>query len=276
MKFRHAIGAQQFALMTTGELRETFLLEDLFAPGEIELVYWETDRAVIGSIVPTQTPLRLETAAPLASQYFCERREVGIINIGAPGNIRVDGTVYSVDEGGCLYIGRGCREVVFASSHPENPAKFFLLSYPAHTSYPTTVAQQSDATQLHLGAPETANQRTIFQYIHENGIKSCQLVMGFTRLETGSVWNTMPPHTHSRRSEVYLYFDVPQDAAVVHLMGPGDETRHLMLHAQQAVLSPIWSIHSGCGTRAYSFIWAMGGENQRFDDMDIVPAAELK
>ncbi|BCM92042.1 4-deoxy-L-threo-5-hexosulose-uronate ketol-isomerase [Abditibacteriota bacterium] len=276
MEIRPAISVREYQRLTTAELRADFVLENLFAPGQSQFLYWEVDRAIVGSVVPTSEPLSLETDKELASTYFCERREVGVINIGGPGTVFVDGTTYSVDEFGCLYIGRGCREVRFQSNTAGNPAKFYLMSYPAHTSYPTTVAQTSDANQLHLGSPETANERTIFQYIHEKGIKSCQLVMGFTRLKTGSVWNTMPPHTHARRSEVYLYCEVPEEAAVFHFMGPGNETRNVMMHNEQVVLSPSWSVHCGCGTQAYSFIWAMGGENQRFDDMDGIAIPDLR
>lgn len=262
--------------MNTAELREKFLVANLFEAGAIHAIYWETDRAVVGSAVPLASPLKLETATELAAEYFCERRELGSINIGGPGGIKVDGEDYPMNPLDCLYIGRGSRTITFRSANPENPAKFFLMSYPAHATYPTILATQKDANQIQMGSPKTANQRTICQYIHENGIRSCQLVMGFTSLAEGSVWNTMPAHTHSRRSEVYLYFDVPTHAAVVHLMGPGDETRHLLVHGGEAVLSPVWSIHSGCGTERYSFIWAMGGENQRFDDMDAILINKLK
>lgn len=276
MEIRYAISAREYQRLTTAELRADFVLENLFTPGQIQLLYWETDRAVVGSIVPRDAPLQLETDTELASTYFCERREVGVINIGAPGAVIVDGTRYEVGAFECLYIGRGSQEVVFHSAEAGAPAKFYLMSYPAHTTYPTTLAKQSDANQLHLGSQETANERTIFQYIHEKGIKSCQLVMGFTRLKPGSVWNTMPPHTHLRRSEVYLYCEVPAEAAVFHMMGPGDETRNVLMHNEQVVLSPSWSVHCGCGTQAYIFIWAMGGENQRFDDMDGIAIADIR
>ncbi len=276
MEIRPAISVREYQRLTTAELRADFVLENLFAPGQSQLLYWETDRTVVGSVVPTDAPLALETARELASAFFCERREVGIINIGAPGAVTVDGTSYEVGSFDCLYIGRGSQEVNFQSNDASNPAKFYLMSYPAHATYPTTLATQSDANQLHMGSSETANERTIFQYIHEKGIQSCQLVMGFTRLKPGSVWNTMPPHTHSRRCEVYLYCEVPAEAAVFHFMGPGDETRNVLMHSEQVVLSPSWSIHCGCGTQAYSFIWAMGGENQRFDDMDGIAIPDLR
>jgi 4-deoxy-L-threo-5-hexosulose-uronate ketol-isomerase len=276
MALRHAVGKREFERMTTQELRGTFLLESLFQTGEIRTVYWETDRAVIGAAVPTTVPLALETTRELAAEFFCQRRELGVLNLGAAGKITVDGTTHGVGPLDCLYIGRGSREIAFSSDDAGSPARFYLMSYPAHATYPVTLARQSDANRIKLGSSATANERTIFQYIHEKGIRSCQLVMGLTRLEPGSVWNTMPAHTHSRRSEVYLYFDVAPDAAVAHFMGPGDETRHLIVHNGQAVLSPIWSIHSGCGTQAYSFVWAMGGENQAFPDMDAVSISDLR
>lgn len=262
--------------MSTRELRETFLIETLFADDSVSLVYWETDRAVIGSAVPVKQPLRLETTPELASEFFCERRELGILNIGGAGTVQVDGVSHELASLDALYVGRSSREIVFTSVDPAAPAKFYLLSYPAHAVHPTTRIRQVEAREIRLGSQETANERTIFQYIHEEGVKSCQLVMGFTRLETGSVWNTMPPHTHLRRSELYLYFDVPADAAVFHFMGSPQETRHLLMHSGQVALSPAWSIHSGCGTQAYSFIWAMGGENQRFTDMDGVAIHALR
>jgi 4-deoxy-L-threo-5-hexosulose-uronate ketol-isomerase len=276
MQVRYTTSRQEYQRMTTPELRETFLVDNLFPKNSIQLTYWETDRSVVGSAVPVGSILKLETSPELASTTFCERRELGVINIGGPGKVTVDGAVYVLDSLDGLYVGRGSREITFSSDQDSAPAKFALLSYPAHTAYPTTLIKQAQARQIKLGSQETANDRTIFQYIHEEGVKSCQLVLGFTQLNPGSVWNTMPSHTHLRRSEIYIYFNVPSDAAVVHLMGPGDETRHLLVHSDQAVLSPIWSIHSGCGTKAYAFIWAMGGENQRFTDMDGIPIAELR
>lgn len=276
MEIRSAVSSREYVRLNTAELRAHFVLEDLFVPGQIQLAYWEVDRTVVGSIVPVETPLKLEATPELAASFFCERREVGILNIGAPGSVEVDGTQYYVESFGCLYIGRGSHDVTFRSEAPDQPAKFYLVSYPAHASHPTTVARVGDANQLHLGSPATANERTLYQYIHPNGIPSCQLVMGFTRLKTGNVWNTMPPHTHERRCETYLYCEVPDDAAVFHMMGPGNETRNLLLHNEQVVLSPPWSIHCGCGTQSYAFIWAMGGENQRFDDMDGIAIGDLR
>lgn len=276
MHLRYAVSPEQYKRMTTSELRETFLADGLFAAGAANFLYWETDRTVVGAAVPSDRPLTLGCDPALASDFFCQRRELGILNLGGAGTVTVDGAAHALETKDCLYVGRGAKDVAFASKSAETPARFFLISYPAHTSYPVTLIKQSDANRLELGKAETANRRVLYQYIHEKGVKSCQLVMGFTQMEAGSVWNTMPPHTHARRSEVYLYFDVPPDAAVIHLMGPGDETRHLVMQNEQAALSPIWSIHSGCGTSAYSFVWAMGGENQRFDDMDGIPATALR
>jgi 4-deoxy-L-threo-5-hexosulose-uronate ketol-isomerase len=199
-----------------------------------------------------------------------------VLNVGGRGSVTVDGQSYAMDRLDCLYVGRGCRDVLFASADPATPARFYLLSYPAHATHPTTLAQQSRAEAAKLGAVETANKRTIYKYIHPGGIQSCQLVMGFTQLEVGSIWNTMPPHTHMRRSEVYLYIDLEPDSRVFHFMGPADETRHLVVANEQAVVSPPWSIHAGAGTSRYAFCWGMGGENQAFADMDAVTVGEMK
>jgi 4-deoxy-L-threo-5-hexosulose-uronate ketol-isomerase len=231
---------------------------------------------VIGSAVPTSAPLKLVADAEFRAAFFCERRELGVLSIGGDGIIEVDGTRYDMAKLDCLYIGRGSKEVSFSSKDAANPAAFFLLSYPAHAAYPTTHAKMKDATPVELGTLADANKRTIYKYIHTGGIKSCQLVMGFTKLQEGSVWNTMPAHTHTRRSEVYLYFDLDAKRRVMHFMGKPQETRHLVVGNRQAVISPSWSIHSGCGTGAYTFCWAMGGENQAFDDMDPAPVDTLK
>lgn len=276
MERRLTASPNEYAQMDTEELRNAFAVETLFAVGAVETVYWEVDRTVIGSAVPLGAPLKLEADKELAAEFFCERRELGALNLGGAGRITVDGVVHALEPLDCLYVGRGSREVLFESADPTKPARFYLVSYPAHAVHPTTLIRHADARKLELGDPGTANRRTLHQYIHEGGAKSCQLVMGFTRLAPGSVWNTMPPHTHWRRSEVYLYFDVPETAAVFHLMGPGEETRHLVLKSWQAALSPAWSIHAGCGTAAYAFVWAMGGENQRFDDMDGIPISQLR
>jgi 4-deoxy-L-threo-5-hexosulose-uronate ketol-isomerase len=277
MKTRNIADQNRYQRMTTAELRESFLVENLFQPGTVELLYTDVDRAVIGSIVPTDKKLALATSKEnLAAEYFAERREVGLINTGSPGTVIVDGRSYSMENCDGLYIGRGAKQIEFASATPADPAKFFLMSYPAHTAHPTTHASRAQAEAVELGSLKDANQRTIYKYIHPRGIASCQLVMGFTQLKEGSIWNTMPPHTHSRRTEVYLYFNLDKAARVFHMMGTPQESRHLVVADGQAVISPSWSIHAGAGTRNYSFIWAMGGENQAFEDMDPAPIDQLR
>lgn len=276
MENRPAVSARECAGMTTEELRAAFLLEGLFVPGQVKLVHWESDRTVVGSAVPLEAPLALETPAGFDAGYFCQRRELGILNIGGAGSVTVDGIAHPLGSLDGFYVGRGSSEVIFRSDDRAQPAKFYLVSYPAHASHPCMRAGIAQANRLERGAMEGANQRTISQLIHEGGVQSCQLVLGFTQMAPGSVWNTMPPHTHMRRSEVYLYFDVAADAAVFHFMGPAGQTRHLLVHNEQAVLSPAWSIHSGCGTQRYNFVWAMGGENQRFADMDEIAVADLR
>lgn len=274
---RHAIDPVRYERMTTAELRESFLIDNLFAEDEIPLTYSHVDRAVVASAVPVKGVLKLESnKKEFAAEYFTERREVGVINIGGSGTVTVDDETYSLDSRDALYIGKGSKEIIFKSNKPEDPARFYIVSYPAHTEYPTRLAKFSDAAPLNLGSMEESNKRTIYKYIHPEGIKSCQLVMGFTQLEPGSVWNTMPPHTHIRRSEVYMYFDLDENDAVFHLMGKPDQLKNIVIRDGQAVISPVWSVHSGAGTRAYSFVWAMGGENQAFDDMDFVQIADLK
>jgi 4-deoxy-L-threo-5-hexosulose-uronate ketol-isomerase len=262
--------------MNTESLRGCFLVEDLFAPGAVHLAYCDADRAVVGGAVPTGTPLTLEGDDALRSAYFLERRELGVFNVGGAGTVTVDGTAFTLENLDGLYVGRGSKDVRFTSTDPAKPAAFYLLSYPAHAEYPTTLVKRSSVEPVRLGSEATCNKRALYKYIHPAGVKSCQLVMGFTQMEVGSVWNTMPPHTHARRSEVYLYFNVPADARVFHLMGEPTQTRHLVVADRQAVLSPSWSIHSGVGTAAYSFCWGMGGENQAFDDMDPAPLATLR
>jgi 4-deoxy-L-threo-5-hexosulose-uronate ketol-isomerase len=261
--------------MTTAELRRHFLLS-LFTPGEIELVYTDVDRAVIGSAVPIKKPLALATGPELRADYFLERRELGVLNVGGPGKIVVDGAPYAMAPRDGLYIGMGAREVTFESESGAEPAAYYLLSYPAHRNYPTAHAKVSEAEAVKLGGQAGCNQRTIYKYIHPRGIRSCQLVMGWTELEEGSAWNTMPCHTHERRSEVYLYFGLAPDSRVIHLMGLPSETRHLVVANRQAAVSPSWSIHCGAGTGAYSFCWGMGGENQAFEDMDPVAISDLQ
>lgn len=262
--------------MTTRELREAFVLEDLFVPGEIRLVYSDNDRAIVGGAVPLAHALPLRaTQKEMAAQYFNERRELGIINIGGEGTVQVDGTEYRLGTKDLLYAGRGAKSIEFSSRDTGVPAAFYLVSFPAHADFPTSLMRFSDAERTPLGSPSAANKRTICKYVHGGGIKSCQLVMGMTQLDEGSVWNTMPPHTHQRRSEVYLYFGLEPDAMVVHLMGKPVETRNLILRDRQAVLSPPWSIHAAAATKNYAFVWAMGGENQEFSDMDPVVMHDL-
>ena len=277
MDIRYAVHPQEAKKYDTAGLREHFLIERLFKPGEIVLTYSHVDRFIVGGVQPADAPVRLEAdPKEIGAATFLERREIGIINIGGGGTVTVDGTVYTMGPKDCLYIGRGAKDVVFASDNPEAPAKFYFNSCPAHQTYPTVKAAISEATPRHLGSIEQSNERTIYQYIHEGGIKSCQLVMGMTLLKPGSMWNTMPCHTHNRRSEVYFYFDMPEDGVVFHFMGEPHETRHLVVRNEQAVISPSWSIHCGVGTASYTFIWGMAGENQAFDDMDPVAMQDLR
>jgi len=276
MRLYQMADAVRYEMMNTDELRETFLLEDLFQPGKIECAYVDLDRTVIGAAVPTSSPLKLETEPELRADYFLERRELGVLNVGGAGIITVDGKTFDLDKLDCLYAGRGSKEVSFASKDAANPAYFYLLSYPAHAEYPTAMVKFSDLKGLELGSVETCNKRTIYKAIYKEGIKSCQLVMGFTLLASGSNWNTMPAHTHMRRSEVYFYFDVDPAHRIFHLMGPPDATSHLVIADKEVVVSPGWSIHAGVGTKNYGFCWGMGGENQAYDDMDALTIAELK
>lgn len=262
--------------MDTAALREAFLLEALFAPAQIQFTYTHYDRMIVGSALPTDAPLQLGNYDPLKAQYFLERRELGIINIGGQGTVTADGQTYELNKLDCLYLGKGTKDVQFASADAANPAAYYLLSAPAHAVYPNTLMTAAGAAPVQLGTVATSNQRTIYKYIHEEGIASCQLVMGLTVLEPGSVWNTMPAHTHNRRMEAYLYFDLAADSRVFHLMGQPSETRHLVVANRQAIVCPPWSIHSGCGTAAYSFIWGMAGENKAFTDMDPVTFEQLR
>lgn len=266
---------QRYPRMTTQELRESFLLSSLCEPGEIHLVYVDLDRAVAGMASPLQGPLALPAPAQLRADNFLDRRELGALNIGGKGKIVVGGKSYVLDNLDCLYVGRGEKDVSFVSDDPAHPAVFYLLSYPAHQAYPTTLIRRSDSNPTELGSVENSNQRTICKYIHQQGAQSCQLVMGVTHLHQGSVWNTMPPHTHLRRSELYMYFNLRNEGRVFHLMGPPHETRHIVMANQEVVVSPGWSIHAGAGSQAYSFCWGMGGENQDYADMDPAPIASL-
>ena len=275
MEVRPAANPEDVKHYTTDRLRRDFLIQGLFTPGEVKMVYSQNDRIIVGGVVPVK-PLALEAGKELRAEYFLERREMGIINIGAKGTVTVDGTVYDLDHKDGLYIGKGSKTIIFNSSDPQNPAKFYFNSAPAHQTYPTEKIDIKKAESEHLGSANTSNERTIYRYIHINGVKSCQLVMGMTILEPGSIWNTMPCHTHDRRMEVYLYFNLTDDSAVFHFMGEPSETRHIIMHNEEAVISPSWSIHSGAGTKNYTFIWGMVGENQVFSDMDGVPIKELR
>ena len=262
--------------LSTDELRAHFLLTDLFRPGEVVLRPLDLDRAVLGGAVPTDAPLRLDAIPDLRAEYFCERREVGVLNTGGRGRVTVDGTEHALEKLDVLYVGRGSREVTFASDDAASPARFYLASYPAHAEHPTTLVRAADAAGATLGSQDRANRRTIYKYVHADGARSAQLVMGVTVLEPGSVWNTMPAHVHARRSEVYLYFDVPGDAVVFHLVGEPTELRTLVARDGDVALSPGWSVHSGCGTASYAFCWAMGGENQDYTDMQPVEMSTLR
>ena len=278
MQQRYATHPSQVPGMTTADLRAAYLVPDLFVAGEIRTVLTHHDRVVLGGAVPAGAELSLTGYPEIRSEFFLEHREVGIVNVGGPGTVTADGERYALGPGACLYLGRGVHDVVFAdaaSSGDRDDARFYLFSAPAHTTHPSTLVAPDQGTVRELGDPLTSNRRTLRQYIHAGGVQSCQVVMGVTTLHPGSMWNTMPAHTHDRRTECYLYFDLPADARVVHLLGERDETRHLIVGNRQAVISPSWSLHSGVGTSSYSFVWAMAGENQAFDDMDPAPITEL-
>jgi 4-deoxy-L-threo-5-hexosulose-uronate ketol-isomerase len=276
MKIIQMADLVRFRTMTTQELRDTFLISSLFQPGQISFLYVDLDRTVIGSAVPLAEPLKLSTYDALRASYFTERRELGVLNIGGPGTVQVRDAEYELGKLDALYVGRGNEKVVFASKDASHPAEFYLLSYPSHAVHPTSLIRASEQQGSKLGSSETANLREITRLIHLNGVRSSQLVMGYTRLAPGSVWNTMPAHAHMRRSEVYFYFDLDAEQRVIHLMGPGDETRNLLVANKQVVISPGWSIHCGVGTKNYAFCWGMGGENQEYSDMDALAIADLR
>ncbi|MDJ1504055.1 5-dehydro-4-deoxy-D-glucuronate isomerase [Xanthocytophaga agilis] len=276
MEIRHQNSPKEVATFNTQQLRDTFLIEKLFEADQISFVYSHYDRVIVGGSAPVNQTISLPNPEGLKANFFLERREIGIINVGGKGQIIVDGTSYDVNKMDCVYAGKGVKSIEFKSLEAGDPAKFFWLSSPAHQTYPTKLLTKEQANPTNMGAAETANQRTIYKYIHLDGIQSCQLVMGLTVLYSGSVWNTMPPHTHDRRMEVYCYFDIPENQRVLHLMGDPAETRHIWTANHQALISPPWSIHSGCGTASYSFIWGMAGENQVFTDMDGVQVSDLR
>ncbi len=276
MDIRYSIHPDQVKGLCTDEIRKHLLIEDLFERDRVKMVYSHIDRIIAGGVCPAGQDLHLNVTRELGVDFFLQRRELGIINIGSKGIVSVDSREYPLERRECLYIGMGSKEVKFRSSDRNNPAKFYFNSTPAHSPYPIVRLSTNDAKQLHLGTPGQANVRTIYQFIHPQVMRSCQLVMGMTVLEPSSIWNTMPCHTHDRRMEVYLYFDLPGDGLVFHLFGEPQETRHILVRNEQAVISPSWSIHSGVGTVHYSFIWGMAGENQTFTDMDEVPMSALK
>jgi 4-deoxy-L-threo-5-hexosulose-uronate ketol-isomerase len=266
----------RYPTMTTAQIREAFLIDALFRPGELHQVHVDLDRAVVGMAAPLRSPIGLIADETLGAKSFTERRELGVLNITTDGVIHVGSESHVLASLDCLYIGQGAKEITFESTNPDSPAVFYLLSYPAHCSYPTTLVRKADASLVELGSAEMCNRRTVYKYIHLDGARSCQLVMGVTHLHSGSAWNTMPPHTHMRRSEIYMYFNLPEQARVFHLMGFAEETRHVVIKDREIVVSPGWSIHAGVGTQAYSFCWGMGGENQDYGDMDPAPIETLR
>lgn len=276
MEIRYASSNKDAKNYDTTRLREEYLIQNLFLPNKVKLVYSHYDRIIVGGVCPTTEALALEGSKELGSNFFLERRELGIINVGGKGIIQLDGEEFEINNKDSMYVGMGVKEVLFKSIDESSPAKFYLNSAPAHKKYPTVKISLEDSKKLKLGSIETSNKRTINQYIHPDVCKSCQLVMGMTMLEDGSVWNTMPCHTHDRRMEVYLYFDMEEDTRTFHLMGEPKETRHIVMKNEEAVISPSWSIHSGVGTGKYTFIWGMVGENQTFKDMDHAKMEDIK
>ncbi len=266
----------RYPRMTSEELRKSFLMDDLSHQGAIELTYVDLDRAIVGVASPIDRALTLESRPELRAGFFTERRELGALNVGGAGVVHVGGASYALGNLDLIYIGRGNPEIRFESKSKDAPAAFYILSYPAHVAYPVAVVKKDSVQPTELGSAANSNRRSIYKYVHAEGVKSCQLVMGVTHLHEGSTWNTMPAHTHMRRSEVYFYFDLDQQARVFHLMGPPKETKHIVVSNQQAVVSPGWSIHAGVGTEAYKFCWGMGGENQDYADMDPVSLASMR
>ncbi|MGF1749004.1 5-dehydro-4-deoxy-D-glucuronate isomerase [Vibrio cionasavignyae] len=276
MNIRQPIHSDHAKQLDTAGIREQFLIEDMFQPDAINLTYSHIDRIIVGGAVPTASALALQGGKELGVDFFLERRELGVINIGHPGIITVDGVEYEIGTRQALYVGKGAKDVQFSSVSAESPARFYINSAPAHQTYPTRKIGVEDASVETLGSPENCNVRTINKYLHPSVLPTCQLSMGLTELAPGSLWNTMPCHTHERRMEVYLYFNIQADNLVFHYMGEPQETRHIVVRNEQAVISPSWSIHSGVGTAAYTFIWSMVGENQTFHDMDHVKMSDLK
>ena len=276
LKILHSVHHNDFKSYDTQKIRENFLIENLVEPGKINMVYTHYDRMIIGVANPTDKKITLPNYPNLRADYFLERREMGVINVGGDGEITVDGKTYHLNTLDCLYLGKGVKEVNFASNGAAQPAVFYILSAPAHAAYPTALLSNADAAKVTLGSSAASNLRTINKYIHLEGIKSCQLVLGLTVLHEGSVWNTMPAHVHDRRMEAYFYFDLPKGQRVFHLMGEGQDTRHIIVDNYNAVVSPPWSIHAGSGTANYSFIWGMAGENLDYTDMDAITITDIK
>jgi 4-deoxy-L-threo-5-hexosulose-uronate ketol-isomerase len=276
MKIIHQVHPEDFVKYNTAQIRDKFLLESLVVPDRIELAYTHYDRMIVGAAHPVSQPLELGTYEQLKSTHFLSRREMGIVSIGGNGSVGVDGELYELEKNDCLYIGKGERKITFTSADRSNPAKFIFFSCPAHQEYPVRLMKPAEALPAEMGSLDNNNHRVINKYIHNDGIKSCQLVLGVTTFKKGSIWNTMPPHLHDRRMESYFYFDLPEKQKIIHFMGEPHETRHIFLENEQAILSPSWSIHSGVATANYSFIWAMAGENMVFTDMDPVPVEDLK
>ncbi|EHA1080044.1 5-dehydro-4-deoxy-D-glucuronate isomerase [Photobacterium damselae] len=276
MEIRQPIHSAHAKQLDTAGLREQFLIENLFQAGQINLTYSHIDRIIVGAAVPTETAIAFEGGKEIGVDFFLQRRELGVINIGEPGLVVVDGQTYEIGAREAIYVGMGAQDIRFESVNAEQPARFYLNCAPAHHAYPTRKITREDAAPETLGNQENCNVRTIYKYLHPAVLPTCQLLMGMTELAPGSLWNTMPCHTHERRMEVYLYFDMNQDNVVFHYMGEPQETRHLVVRNEQAVISPSWSIHSGVGTAAYTFIWGMVGENQTFHDMDHVAMSDLK
>lgn len=276
MTHRYAISPNEAKQFDTTALRENFLLQNLMQPDECNLVYTHYDRMIVGGVMPANETIELPNEAKLRAGYFLERREMGIINVGGDGKVTTENGECELTKLDCLYIGKGTKQVSFSSNNAGAPAVFYVLSCPAHHTYETRKMTKEEATPSNLGSLDTANERTIYKYIHNDGITSSQLVMGLTVLKNGSVWNTIPSHVHDRRMEAYFYFDVKEGQRVIHLMGHPQETRHLVVNNYEAIVSPPWSIHSGCGTASYAFIWGMAGENKDYTDMDPVTPDDLK
>ena len=275
-ELRYAAHPEDAKQYDTKRIRRDFLIEKVFTPNEVNMVYSMYDRMIVGGAMPAGEVLVLEAIDPLKAPFFLTRREMGIFNVGGPGVVKAGDAVFELDFKEALYLGSGDREVTFESKDAKNPAKFYFNSTTAHRNYPDKKVTKADAVVAAMGSLEMSNDRNINKMIVNQVLPTCQLQMGMTELKPGSVWNTMPAHTHERRMEVYMYFEVPEDNVVFHMMGEGRETRHIVMQNEQAVISPSWSIHAGAGTSNYTFIWAMGGENQAFDDMDVIPTAELR